>query len=168
MAEPKTSEIDTTRLVLTPLAESDAPEMVGVLADPALYEFTGGEPPTVDDLTAKYRFQVAGPPRDGEIWHNWILRLSNSGNAVGFVQATVIGDEADVAWVVGVPWQGQGFAREGATAMRAWLAQAGARRFLAYIHPQHTASQRVAETIGLHATGDLDEDGEEIWASDPQ
>jgi RimJ/RimL family protein N-acetyltransferase len=159
------SEIRTERLVLTPLRVADAPEMVDVLADAALNEFIGGEPPTLDGLAALYRSQVAGPPDGDEIWHNWILRLLDDDSAVGFVQATVVGERADLAWVVGVPWQGQGYASEAGTGMKGWLGETGTQQFEAHIHPEHTASQRVARAIGLVATSEMDEEGEEIWTS---
>jgi hypothetical protein len=44
------SSIRTERLVLCPLRVSDADEMATVLADDSLYEFTGGEPPSVSQL----------------------------------------------------------------------------------------------------------------------
>lgn len=50
LAERLPRTIETDRLVLTPLREDDADEMVKVLASPDLYVFTGGEPPTLDDL----------------------------------------------------------------------------------------------------------------------
>ncbi|MCP4308523.1 MAG: GNAT family N-acetyltransferase [bacterium] len=158
-----TTEIRTKRLVLTPLRVADAAEMVEVLADAALNEFIGGAPPTLDGLTALYRSQVAGPSGGDEIWHNWIVRLLDGDSGVGFVQATVEGDSADLAWVVGAPWQGRGYASEAAMAMRAWLSDTGTQRFEAHIHPEHAASQRVALAIGLVATGEIDDDDEEVW-----
>lgn len=151
--------------MLTPLQVADAAEMVEVLADAALNEFIGGEPPTLDDLTALYRSQVAGPADGGEIWHNWIVRLLDGDSAVGFVQATVVGDSADLAWVIGVPWQGLGYASEAAAAMKGWLGETGTQEFEAHIYPAHEASQRVAQAIDLVATGEMDDDGEETWAS---
>jgi RimJ/RimL family protein N-acetyltransferase len=152
--------------------------MVHVLADPELYAFTGGEPPTLAQLRERYRSQVAGSPVAGERWHNWIVRLAGpeagpgrgpepvSGAAVGFVQATVLdGDRASVAWLVGVPWHGRGLAREAAQAMCGWLRESGVRRITAHIHPDHDASARVAAACGLQPTGEVDEDGERIWAS---
>ena len=47
--------IDTERIRLCPLEVSDAGEMASVLADASLYEFTGGEPPTVAELEERYR-----------------------------------------------------------------------------------------------------------------
>lgn len=157
------TELRTDRLVLTPLEVEDAAEMVTVLADPALYEFTGGSPPSLDKLEHRYRAQVIGPPRSEEVWHNWILRLLGPKTAIGFVQATVVGGSAELAWVVGLAWQGRGYAIEGAMAMRDWLAAMGTTRFTAHIHPDHHASGKVAIAIGLHRTTEVDKDGEVIW-----
>ena len=161
------SPITTNRSVLSPLREADADEMVTVLADVALYEFTGGEPPTVDELTDRYRQQVAGSGQSDELWCNWIIRLASDRRAVGFVQATVRGRSADIAWVVGIRDQGRGLATEAAAAMCEWLADHGIRRIEAHVHPRHVASQSVAANIGLGPTHELDDEGEEIWATGP-
>jgi RimJ/RimL family protein N-acetyltransferase len=135
--------------------------MVEVLSDTILYTFIGGEPPTLADLQDRYRHQVAGSPRDDESWLNWIIRVEEV--AIGFVQATVVGDSADLAWVIGTEWQGQGYASEASAAMKSWLTARGVVHFLAHIHPNHHASAAVATSIGLRPTGQLDQEGEEIW-----
>ena len=150
------------RLTLAPLAVADAVEMVEVLCDPDLHTFTGGEPPTLDELEKRYRRQSAGSAEKIETWHNWIVRLD--GGAIGYVQATVRGDVADLAWVVGRPWQGRGYGTEASKAMRDWLSDRGITRFSAHIHPHHAASNAIAAKLGLHRTGQLDDDGEMIWA----
>jgi RimJ/RimL family protein N-acetyltransferase len=155
--------IETPRLVLEPLVEAHAEEMATVLADPALYAVIGGAPPTVDELRERYRIQMVGRSRDGrESWHNWIVRSLGDGRAVGYVQATVTGGAADVAWVIGTPWQGSGFATEAGRAMVDWLASSGVRVVTAHIAEGHGASERVAERLGLVLTDEL-EDGERIW-----
>jgi RimJ/RimL family protein N-acetyltransferase len=163
---PATAELRTDRLLLTPLQVSDAAEMVVVLADPELYGFTGDSPPSLGELEHRYRAQVVGPARDNETWHNWILRLIESDASIGFVQATVIGDCAELAWVVGTAWQGKGFAIEAARAISEWLADHGTTQFTAHIHPDHAVSGRVAAAIGLRSTGEVDSDGEVIWAAE--
>jgi RimJ/RimL family protein N-acetyltransferase len=162
---PPGTSIRAGRVVLTPLAVSDAAEMVGVLADPTLYAFTGGEAPDLETLTARYHRQVAGATTPGERWCNWIVRLGDSGTAIGYVQATITADATDVAWVVGVAWQGRGLAREAVGAMVAWLRAHGTMPIRAHIHPEHRASERVAEAIGLALTAEVDEDGERVWSS---
>lgn len=159
-----TPELTTERLVLTPLRVDDAREMVGVLSDAALYTFTGGAPPELEQLQSLYRHQVAGPKSNGEVWHNWVIRLSGGG-AIGVVQATVMGESADVAWIVAPAWQRRGYATEAAHAMCEWLLSNGVRALAAHIHPDHVASNRVAAAVGLSATEEIDSDGEVIWRS---
>lgn len=132
-----------------------------------LYDFTGGTPPSLDDLERRYAAQVAGSPDEGERWHNWVIRLLESGSAVGFVQATVTSDTAQIAWLVGVPWQRKGVATEATIALCGWLHARGARRVVAHIHPDHLASARVARAAELTPTGEFDADGEQIWSNPP-
>ena len=158
------SSIKTERLVLCPLRVSDAGEMASVLADGSLYEFTGGEPPTVSELVTRHQQQTAGSGTPGEYWCNWIIRVGSQERAVGFVQATVVEDLADLAWVLGANDQGRGFATDAVTAVRDWLAANTVRRLEAHIHPRHEASQAVAQAIGMVRSGERDD--EEIWAVD--
>ncbi|NEA37423.1 GNAT family N-acetyltransferase [Streptomyces sp. SID13031] len=152
----------TERSVLLPLRAEYSEAMAKVLADPELYAFTGGEPPTAEALAERYRRQVAGPGRPGESWLNWVISVTQYDELVGYVQATVIGDEAEIAWVLGTAWQGHGYAKEAAVALVAWLQAHGAGRVVAHVHPEHLASAAVAAAAGLHRTDQLD-DGEYLW-----
>ena len=137
-AEP----IPAQRLTLVPLRVGHADEMVSVLADPHLYTFTGGGPPTSQELRARYERLVAGSPDPAQSWCNWVIQLRAPRVLTGFVQATISsGDQptAEIAWVVGVPWQGQGIATEAARALVGWLQQQGIRIVVAHIHPRHQA-----------------------------
>jgi RimJ/RimL family protein N-acetyltransferase len=160
----KTSQLLSDRLRLSPLREADADSMLGVLSDPLLYVYTGEEPPTIDALRERYRQQARGAPApSSEEWLNWIMWSRHDESPVGFVQATVTDREADLAWLVGMPWQGQGLATEAVGTMRDWLVTEGIEVFRAHIHPDHEASQRVARKLGLQVTGSMDSDGEMIW-----
>jgi RimJ/RimL family protein N-acetyltransferase len=165
MAEP----LATPRLSLIPLQPEDAAEMVDVLADLRLYTFTGGGPPSRDELLARYVRQSVGRSADGsEEWHNWIIRPRPQGEAIGFAQATIAGPRgpADIAWLIGVPWQGHGFAAEAARAVVAWLEGGGVSVITAHIYPGHSASEAVAARAGLEPTDEID-DGERIWRRVP-
>ena len=121
---------------LSPLTVDHAPAMVSVLADPSLYEFTGGTPPTLEELTARYARQTVGHSPDGsEQWLNWVVLLDSV--PVGYVQATVVGDSAEIAWVISPSVQGRGVATEAARAMGELLTAAGVRRLVAHVHPDH-------------------------------
>src|SRR6516165_5529589 len=160
-----TDQISSARLRLVPLTVADADEMAAVLSGAALYAFTGGAPPGLDELRARYAWQVAGRSPDGrEEWRNWVLRRGPGGQAVGYVQATITGEEqcSEIAWVIGLEWQGRGYATEAARELVAWLDSRGVRVIRAHIHPGHAASAAVARRAGLAPTG-LMEDGEQLW-----
>jgi RimJ/RimL family protein N-acetyltransferase len=120
------------RPTLTPMVPGDAGEMAEVLADESLYEFTSGAPMDVAQLRARYERMAAGSGMGDERWLNWVVRRPSDDRPVGTVQATVMDREgartAWVAWVTGVPWQGQGFATEAARLVVAWLGEHGVTR----------------------------------------
>ncbi len=153
------------RLLLEPLRVDHAGELVDVLSDAGLYAFTGGSPPSREELERRYACQVAGPADPAQAWHNWVVRLGAEGPAVGFVQATLGPEDgvAELAWVVGSPWQGQGIARSAAALVLEHLLVCGdVTRVVAHIHPEHVASERVAASLGLARTPVL-VDGEVEW-----
>src|SRR5512139_3688399 len=110
--------IETDRLRLVPLAVGHAEEMAAVLADPALHAFIGGSPSSPEELRARYERLRAGSPDPAVSWLNWVISLRESSELTGTVQATVTGEQhAEIAWVVGTPWQGRGIATEAARAL---------------------------------------------------
>ncbi|WP_030943946.1 GNAT family N-acetyltransferase [Streptomyces sp. NRRL S-646] len=154
--------ISTPRLDLLPLRVSHADEMADVLSDPALHTFIGGSPYSPAALRVRYERLVAGSPDPAVSWCNWVLREREESRLVGTVQATVVGTVAEIAWVVGTPWQGRGFASEAARGLVGRLRQQSVRTVLAHIHPGHLASAAVARAAGLVPTGEV-QDGEQRW-----
>jgi RimJ/RimL family protein N-acetyltransferase len=158
--------IGTRRLELLPVRVSYAEEMARVLDDPALHTYIGGEPETVEQLRSRYERWSAGSPDPMVTWLNWVIRLRSDGHLTGTVQATIgpDGDRqvAEVAWVVGTAWQGQGIATEAASALVGWLAEQPVHAIIAHIHPDHAASAAVAAAAGLAPT-DRWQDGERRW-----
>src|SRR4051812_28306772 len=132
---------------LEPLRIDHAAELVEVLCDERLYEHIGGSPPGEDELRARFARQVAGRSPDGRArWFNWVVR--EDGVAVGTLQATVAGDLAELAWVVGIPYRGRGVAARAGTAAMELLRVEGVRRFIAHIAPANAASEAVARRLG--------------------
>jgi RimJ/RimL family protein N-acetyltransferase len=151
---------------IVPLSAADAVELAPLLDDPALHEFTGGEPLSYAKLEQRYRRLERGAPAGvDERWLNWVIRLVDDGRAIGTVQATVRGREAAVAWVVARPWQGRGLATAAARALVTWLL-AGGHDVRAHIRPGHVASERVARAAGLESTEEWFE-GERVWRVSP-
>ncbi|MET9383359.1 GNAT family N-acetyltransferase [Streptomyces sp. NPDC002928] len=161
----RTEPISTARLELLPLRVGHAREMADVLSDPALHAFIGGSPHTPEALRARYERLVAGSPDPSVTWCNWVLRQRRDPCLVGTVQATVTGQRiAEIAWVVGTPWQGRGYASEAARGLVAWLRERSVPTIVAHIHPAHRASAAVAAAAGLAPT-DEQQDGEIRWRS---
>ena len=157
----------TERLELTPIRAEHAPRLFDVLAEPALYLYTGGSPPaTLEVLTRGFaNWESRLSPDGSELWLTWMTAQRDSGAAVGYVQATVADNRADLAWVIGLPWQGRGYASEASRAVLDWLVSLGAVRFRACVKPAHRKSQQVAERLGLIRT-DQWIAGEEVWVLD--
>ncbi|MFJ5924550.1 GNAT family N-acetyltransferase [Kitasatospora sp. NPDC092948] len=162
--EPGT--VHTERLTLLPLRVEHAEEMAAVLSDPGLHAFTGGVPDSVQALRARYERWAAGSPDPAESWCNWVIRHDDTARLTGTVQATITRDDhgaaAEIAWVVGTPWQGRGIATEAARGLVAWLRQHSVHTVIAHIHPDHAASAAVAGAAGLAPTGEW-HDGEVKW-----
>ncbi len=159
--------IRTRRLDLLPLRVEHAEEMAAVLSDPALHTFIGGTPDTPQALRSRYLRLTTGSPDPDVTWLNWVIRLRAEGSLTGTVQATVgPGPVAEIAWVVGTPWQGRGIATEAARALVDWLGQQPVRAVIAHIHPDHQASAAIATAAGLTPTAER-QDGEIRWRREP-
>jgi RimJ/RimL family protein N-acetyltransferase len=148
--------INTSRLDLLPLHVEHAEEMAAVLSDPALHTFIGGTPDAPQALRSRYQRMTAGSPDPAVSWLNWVIRLRDKSCLTGTVQATVSlsghGSIAEIAWVVGTPWQGRGIATEAARGLVAWLGRQSVHTVIAHIHPEHRASAAVATAAGLTPT----------------
>lgn len=160
-AEP----IATDRLDLLPLRVEHAREMAVVLADTGLHTYVGGVPSALGALRARYERLVAGSPDPAVSWCNWVIRMREEACLAGTVQATITGVRervAEIAWVVGTPWQRRGIAAEAARGLVSWLRGRAVRTITAHIHPDHQASAAVATAAGLTPTGQW-YDGEIRW-----
>jgi RimJ/RimL family protein N-acetyltransferase len=131
---------------------------------------TGGEQPSLDILQARYARQVAGRSPDGAHgWLNWIGRARRSRDVLGAVRASVAVQDgqlqAELAWIIGVAHQRQGYGAEAAGAMLEWFGRHGVVVLVAHIHPGHSPSIGVARRLGLTETGTV-MDGETRWVGD--
>ncbi len=159
----------TPRLLLEPLKAADAMELVHVLADRTLYSFIGGEPQDLIALSKRFQLlETRSSPDGSELWLNWTVRLRDTHEAIGYVQATVSKDStATIAYLLGPPWQHLGLASESVRAMVDALASDGIKIITAHIATGHFASIRVAEAAGLQKTTRVTDEGEAIWSYEP-
>ncbi|WP_297751719.1 GNAT family N-acetyltransferase [uncultured Tessaracoccus sp.] len=150
---------------IRPLSVDDAPAMAEVLRAASLYEFIGGSPPSAAELARRYAVQVAGVSPDGqERWINEVVVLEPHDRPIGYVQATIpiAGGPTEIAWVIGEPWQGHGYAARAAQLLVELLAGRGVTELVAHIHPDNVASQKIAQRLGLQPTN-LIVEGETRW-----
>lgn len=161
--------LETDRLLLTPMVESDSDEFFELLKDPEMHAFTGSRPPgSADDVRATIRRRKSRRSPDGdELWLNWTLRLKADQTVVGYVQAGVKADRAEMAWVVGVAFQRLGLASEASRRVLEWLRdQLHVSEVRANINPDHIASVRVARHLRLSNSGETTDEGEDVWRAD--
>jgi RimJ/RimL family protein N-acetyltransferase len=161
----------TDRLLIEPLIREHAAELYNGLNDPKLHEFIGGEPLSLAELTERYaRWESRRSPDGVYLWCNWLVRVRATRLAIGTLQATVPAagpgaGAAEFAWVLVRAAQGNGYATEAAVSLIERYADAGWTA-IAYIHPDHLASQRVARAGGLRPTA-IQLDGEVRWQRGP-
>lgn len=132
------------RVHLEPMRERHAEALFPVLADPALYRWIDhGPPASVQRLRDVYRrIECRQSPDGQETWLNWVLFASNQAGPLGFVQASLLSDgRAWVAYVLGQPGWGQGYATEAVATLLAHLFGAlGAQQAMATVEQDNTRS----------------------------
>jgi RimJ/RimL family protein N-acetyltransferase len=154
-----------------PVIAEHAEELTEVFGDERLYAFLVSQPTTTEELRDQFARLAADRLADkkGTAQRNWTVRRRGDDRAVGMVQAVFSdrGRTAEIAWAVGVAWQGQGIATEAARAVVGWLERRGVATITtAHIHPDHHASAKVATRAGLRPTGQYrDHKGlrEQLW-----
>ena len=152
----------TDRLTLEPLAQAaHTAEMYALLSDPRLYAYLDESMPESEAwLARRYQVLERGHSADGsQLWFNWVLRHRGSGAAVGYVQATVTGTQADVAWVVGADHWRLGYGGEASLAMLTHLfADRGVATAEAQVDARNVASMRLVERLGFERAERVDGD----------
>jgi [ribosomal protein S5]-alanine N-acetyltransferase len=109
----------TNRLKLEPLEPRHARNLYEGLRDARLYTWIDEKPPqSLEWLRSRYeRLQARRSPDGSEAWLNWAIWSVGESRYIGYVQATLRGRSAFVAYVLFADAQGKGFAREAVTAM---------------------------------------------------
>ncbi|HJQ00779.1 MAG TPA: GNAT family N-acetyltransferase [Jatrophihabitans sp.] len=155
----------TARLLLEPITVEHASELATALRDDSVYAFIGGRPEPASWWQCRLAaWQRRRSPDGTELWLNWAVRITANMMVIGYVQTTVAEQQADIAYVIGLPWQRQGYGREATAAMVDYVvAEFGIATVRAWIADGHIASQRVAQATGLAASDERDADQERLW-----
>ncbi|QDT54224.1 Acetyltransferase (GNAT) family protein [Caulifigura coniformis] len=141
----------TDRLTLEPLQAGHAEGMFAGLCDAELHRFLVERPPeSVEWLRLRYQRLSRRQSDDGrEQWWNWVLRLTHSGEFVGFVQATICESEAEIAYVVFRPYWSRGLASEAVARMIAELRSSGVSAVCACADRANLRSRRLLQRLGF-------------------
>lgn len=149
--------LQSARLRLEPLMVHHAEAMFEGLRDEILYQWTDDQPPeSLDWLRARYaRLERRCSPDGREVWLNWAIAELPHGVYRGYVQATLIGTEASVAYMLFRRAWGKGLAREAVTLMIEELQVAhGVTRLHAIADSRNEKSLRLLAALGFTRSGD--------------
>lgn len=144
-------EITTDRLVLRAFLGSDAMPLHRILGqEGVLRYFPSTDPPPLEKVEQFIAGQLRHWEKHGYGW--WAVVPQGEGELIGWsgLQYLPDTDEVEIAYLLAKAYWGQGLAPEAARAGLAfgfeWL---GLERIVAIVHVDNTASQRVAEKLGM-------------------
>ncbi len=140
------------RLRFAPLIPRHAASLSEALLDPAVYEFIGGDrPESIDALAARFEHFAAGPPaiRPTERWWNIAVFSLEDSRGLGRLEATLIDDRAEIAYLLGSDHWGKGYAFEAMSWFHDRLAEDGAvSKLWATVLPTNKKSVRLLQRLG--------------------
>jgi RimJ/RimL family protein N-acetyltransferase len=145
--------VNAPPLVFERLQPAHVDELAAVLRNDDVYRHIGATP-SPDLFRLRMERAMAGPPpgRQHQRWINWLVRLQDTGAAIGRLEATVTGTNAEVAFLFDPARWGAGHARRSL----AWLhgaveSEVGPVQFWATTVPENTRCQRLLQACGYAA-----------------
>lgn len=155
MEPPAVPELQTPRLLLRRLVESDAPGLHEAYGDSEAMRFWDSPPSRdVAETTARIRQSLEISPQ----WHAaFAALLRDGGQFIGMVnyhQRVPLHRRLAVGWILGRAWWRQGLAQEATGALvDHCFTTLDAHRIESQIEPDNAASLRLAERLGFRREG---------------
>ena len=114
-------------LVYEPLTPENIRELSRLLADAEVYAHIEPETPTPDWIERRFLVTLSGPKDDDEpqVWHNFAVRLKDSGCVAGSIQATVYPGIVEIGFLFGRKYWGKGIAFQAIS----WLQEVHLKEF---------------------------------------
>jgi [ribosomal protein S5]-alanine N-acetyltransferase len=143
--------LNTSALILEPQTADHAEAMFEVLSDPAIYEFENAPPASADWLHTRFsKLEARASPDGAEQWLNWVIRLTASQQLAGYVQATIIDQQALLAYELSSTHWGKGIARAAVSAVLQELAQHyGIKQYFAILKQRNYRSKKLLDRLGF-------------------
>ncbi len=147
----------TSRLVLRPWSDEDRGGFTELATDPRVVRFIGdGGVWTRERIDDVFERQLRHWDDHGFGWRAALLASTREWagfvglNHVGPEATEVTGDEVEIGWWLRPQLWGQGFATEGAVALRdEAFGRAGLERIIGRHKPENVASGRIMRTLGM-------------------
>jgi len=158
--------IDTERLVIRPLRESDVDGAHRVYGDPEVMRYVGadGLPRTREESAAGVARMMQGQRTNG--FSLWAVELRETGEMIGVcgvVHVDGAGPDVELVYEFQRSAWGQGYATEAARAcLAAALGPLGLRRVVALAYPENAPSIRIMQKLGMRDAGTVDAYGREL------
>lgn len=137
--------------------------MFALLSDPKIYRYENEPPRSLDWLRERFtKLESRRSPDGREQWLNWVIRLE-SGEAAGYVQATVHEDgHAAIAYVLGSRFWDRGIGRAAVTRLiEILIKEYQVRRLTAVFKRANHRSGLLLERLGF-APADLPVEEDEL------
>lgn len=162
--------LTTERLLLRRPRADDFEALLALFSDPEVARFLGGSPLGREPCWRMLAFLLG----------HWALRgygpflVEERGSSTLVGRVGLLHPEGypgvELAWTIGRPFWGRGYAVEAAQAVRVWAADSlGLPPLISLIAPENRSSARVAEKLGARTERRIERDGEpiDIWRHAP-
>lgn len=167
MSTAHTNILGTPRLLLRRQVRTDLDRLWELYCDPEVTQYIPDAPKSREEAREELEWHMNGHPRHPELGL-WATILKENGQFIGrsgLLPLTIDGrDEVEVAYTIARAYWGRGLGTEVAAAiLRYGFETLGLKRLICLIDPQNTASQKVAEKIGMRLERRVDGiDGDNI------
>ena len=150
-------KLHTERLVLRAPEDGDVPAFVRWCGDWELARWTANIPHPYTAADAEKFVADARRAIVDALTLTFVFERLEAPGLVGAIGLGLdgAGEEADMGWWVGGPFQGRGYASEAASCVVDFARTMGLRRLTAGAHPDNLVSQGVARKLGMRSAGRL-------------
>jgi RimJ/RimL family protein N-acetyltransferase len=155
--------LETERLRMRRLLASDLDDLYALYRDPEIRRYFAEGTLTLDETREELEWFLNGHPDHPELGL-WATIHKPTGaflGRCGLLPWTIDGvEEVEIAYLIAKPWQRQGLGAEAARALvRYGFETLGLKRLIALIDPEHKASIRTAEKVGLQFWKEVNMEG---------
>jgi ribosomal-protein-alanine N-acetyltransferase len=156
---------------IEPRQPHHAAELFLIMSDPLLYEYVdvAHRPATADALRERIARNASGKSPDGsQDWLGWVVK-NELGHIIGYLTATIHQDgDAHIAYGIGSPFWGKGYARHAAEQLITHLSQNDSvQRFCIIAERANTRSVLLAKAMGfVEETSDIERQKNELSQSE--